>query len=164
MSTNHSDLIWQNTLNRIRLAGVVELHADDTRLPRHLRGAESWLVIRPTATRPGGHVVAFGVVSEHQRRREATEAAAHGALSASAQGGFSLDRIAHVAAPAMTTWTVSDDVGGRWPETITAPDASAALDAAEQRVRSQRAAYEGASEVRVTVADDEGSESRTVTL
>lgn len=65
---------------------------------------------------------------------------------------------------ASRAWTVSDDVGGRWPETITAPDASAALDAAEQRVRSQCAAYEGATAVRITVADDEGSESRTVTL
>lgn len=98
MSTDHGDLIWQNTLNRIHLSGVVELRADDTRLPHDLRGTESWLVIRPTATRPGGHVVAFGVVSEHQRRREATEAAAHGALAASAQGGFSADRIAHVIA------------------------------------------------------------------
>jgi hypothetical protein len=96
MSTDHGDLIWQNTLNRIHLSGVVELRADDTRLPHDLRGTESWLVIRPTATRPGGHVVAFGIVSEHETRREATEAAAHNALSAEARGGFSMDRVAHV--------------------------------------------------------------------
>ena len=108
--TDHGDLIWQNKLNYIRLTGVVELRADDTRLPKDLRGDESWLVIRPTATRPNGHVVAFGVVSTHGTQREATEAAAHAALSAEARGGYSADRIAHVAAQSGASADADDEV------------------------------------------------------
>ena len=61
-------------------------------------------------------------------------------------------------------WTVSDDCGGRWPVTITATSAASALDAAERSVRHASAAYAPATTVRITVADDDGSHSRVVTL
>ena len=62
-------------------------------------------------------------------------------------------------------WSVSDDCGGRWPIPVAALTAKDALDAAERDVRrAGREGYRGALVVRLTVSDDEGSETREVTL
>jgi len=95
MSTE-TETTFTNHRDAVEARGIRSIRATDTRLPHDLR-RPGWVVIRPMADVPfRGLPAAYGVVSSHDTREDALDAAARQSIAAHAQGGRSQDLVAEI--------------------------------------------------------------------